>query len=247
MVVECWYNISLPKDAFAESYVEDKVLVVPHGRKSWYESAVGWKEFGIITESDDEAIIIRGAVDLGLSVKWATCNVGAEKPEDQGQYYAWGETDEKTDYSWGTYKWCNGSDVTLTKYNSDSNYGIVDNKTMIDLEDDVAHVKWGGDWRMPTQEEFLELKSCTWIWTTVNGVNGYLVTSKKTGYTKRCIFIPASGYYSDSSLSDFGALGFYWTNYVHSRQPTCFRFGPSFRQLYGVYRCRGYSVRPVCP
>ena len=91
------------------------------------------------------------AVDLGLSVKWASCNVGATTPEDCGDYYAWGEIEEKENYDWSTYKWCNGSYDTQTKYCTNSSYGTVDNKTTLDLEDDVAHVKWGGSWRMPTK------------------------------------------------------------------------------------------------
>ena len=121
-------------------------------------------------------------VDLGLSVKWATCNVGAVSPEDYGDYFAWGETEPKDFYAWSTYKWCNGSYDTLTKYCTDSKYGTVDNKTVLDLEDDAAHVNWGGDWRMPTKAEQDELyNNCTWEWTTQNGVNGYKVTSKING------------------------------------------------------------------
>ena len=94
-------------------------------------------------------------VDLGLpsGLKWATCNVGASSPEVYGGYYAWGETEEKSSYSWSTYKWCNGSYDTMTKYCTSSSYGTVDNKTTLDPQDDVAHVKWGGRWRMPTLEE----------------------------------------------------------------------------------------------
>lgn len=83
-------------------------------------------------------------VDLGLSVKWATMNVGASKPEDYGDYFAWGETTTKTTYNWSTYKYCNGSSSTLTKYNTDSSYGTVDNKTTLDLSDDAANANWGG-------------------------------------------------------------------------------------------------------
>ncbi|MBO7112331.1 MAG: hypothetical protein J6V75_00065, partial [Bacteroidaceae bacterium] len=128
-------------------------------------------------------------VDLGLSVKWATCNVGASKPEEYGDYYAWGETEPKTTYDWSTYKWCKGSSATMTKYCNNSSYGnngFTDTKTTLDPEDDVAHVKWGGNWRMPTISEFEDLiNNCTWTWTTQNGVNGYKVTSKKSGYTDR--------------------------------------------------------------
>ena len=117
------------------------------------------------------------AVDLGLSVKWATMNVGATSPEDYGGYYAWGETEEKSNYDWETYKWCNGSYNNMTKYCTDGYYGTVDNKRVLDPSDDVAHVKWGGSWRMPTSDEIKELTDeCNWQWTSLNGVDGCWVT-----------------------------------------------------------------------
>ena len=129
-------------------------------------------------------------VDLGLSVKWATCNVGATTPEGYGDYFAWGETSPKNDYSWSTYKYCKGSETTLTKYNTNSSNGTVDNKTTLDLSDDAARANWGGKWRMPTQAEQEELiNNCTWTKTTQNGVNGYKVTSKTNGNS---IFLPAA-------------------------------------------------------
>lgn len=136
------------------------------------------------------------AVDLGLpsGLKWASCNVGAEKPEDYGNYYAWGEVLPKENYSWATYKYANeASSNKLTKYCDNTKYGdngFTDNKTALDLEDDVAHVNWGGNWRMPTDDEWSELNNCTWTWVTQNGVNGYLVASKTNGNS---IFLPAAG------------------------------------------------------
>ena len=103
-------------------------------------------------------------VDLGLpsGTKWATCNVGATAPEEYGDYFAWGETEPKTTYNWDTYKWCNGSEDTFTKYNTKSSYGTVDNKTQLELADDAARANWGGQWRMPTDAEWTELcKNCT--------------------------------------------------------------------------------------
>ncbi|MDD6782411.1 MAG: hypothetical protein PUD89_05750, partial [Bacteroidales bacterium] len=98
-------------------------------------------------------------VDLGLpsGLKWATCNVGATAPEAYGDYYAWGETTTKSTYEWSTYKWCDGSYDTQTKYCTSSSYGTVDNKTVLDLADDAARANWGGAWRMPTDEEWTEL------------------------------------------------------------------------------------------
>ncbi len=98
-------------------------------------------------------------VDLGLpsGTFWATCNVGAMNPEDYGDYFAWGETEPKSYYDWSTYKYCNGSSSTITKYCSDSEYGTVDNKYTLEAIDDAATVNWGGDWRIPTIEEQAEL------------------------------------------------------------------------------------------
>ena len=183
-------------------------------------------------------------VDLGLSVKWATMNVGASSSEDYGDYFAWGETEPKDVYDWNTYKWCNGSSSTLTKYNTDSYYGTVDNKTQLDLTDDAAYMNWGGAWRMPTDAELTELREqCTWTWTSQNGVNGYKVTSKSNGNS---IFLPASG----SSLNNAGSMGFYWSSSLYTDHPWYVLdvdFGSG-----GVYRgrnrrCCGFSVRPVCP
>ena len=135
-------------------------------------------------------------VDLGLpsGLLWATCNVGASKPEEYGDYFAWGETAPKTEYSWETYKWCNGTAFTLIKYCTQSNYGTVDNKTILEPSDDAAVQNWGGDWRMPTKEEVEELlEECTYERTTQKGVCGILITSKTNGNS---IFMPAGGYRS---------------------------------------------------
>ena len=166
---------------FANIILSDLTLFVPKGTAHEYESLEVWKDFGTIIEVDTIVLPQPEAVDLGLSVKWATFNVGASYPEQFGGYFAWGETELKTTYDWSTYKYGNGS-TNLTKYNTNISSGTVDNKTTLDPSDDVARQKWGGSWRMPTYEEFRELLSnCTWTWTTMNGVNGYKVTSKKSG------------------------------------------------------------------
>ena len=187
-------------------------------------------------------------VDLGLSVKWATMNVGASKPEDYGDYYAWGETTTKTEYNWSTYKYCYTYYNNLTKYNTYSSYGTVDNKTTLELGDDVARAKLGGAWRLPTEAEFLELREqCTWTWTTQNGVNGYKVTSKSNGNN---IFLPAAGYRMDSKLKVVGSDGCYWANSISSNLPYCawrLDFNASEVKWNGDNRCYGQSVRPVCP
>ena len=187
-------------------------------------------------------------VDLGLSVKWATCNVGANKPEEYGDYFAWGETAPKEVYDWSTYKWCNGSETTLTKYCTDDSLGIVDNKTQLELSDDAAHVNWGGDWRMPTDAEMTELiEQCIWTWTTQNGVNGYKVTSKRNGNS---IFLPAASCRYDTSLGRAGSNGSYWSSSLYMGSSCCVSylyFSSSCVERFPNDQYFGFSVRPVCP
>ena len=195
-------------------------------------------------------------VDLGLSVRWATFNVGAKKPEDYGDYFAWGETEPKSDYSWSTYKYCKGSYYSMTKYSTNSSYGyngFTDNNSVLDPEDDAAHVNWGGDWRMPTKAEQDELRNtdnCTWTWTTMNGVNGYKVVSKKSGYAGNWIFLPAAGYRGGTALYRVGSYGYYWSSSLNTGSPGgayCLYFGSGGVGWNNDSRDYGQSVRPVCP
>lgn len=196
-------------------------------------------------------------VDLGLSVKWATSHVGADYPEDYGDYFAFGETEPKDDYSWETYKWCEGTDNTLTKYCNRSNYGyngFTDNDTVLNLEDDAAHVNWGGAWRIPTIEEANELrKNCTWTNMVMNGVKG----SKVTGPNGNSIFLPSAGNRMDDYVKDL-------TDYGCCRSSTINNAPSNSRYIYfktkdgavntpiswltenSVPRCYGQTVRPVC-
>ena len=194
-------------------------------------------------------------VDLGLSVKWATCNIGASSPSAYGDYYAWGETSTKSSYTWENYRFRTSGDsydnVRFNKYNTQSGRGTVDNRTTLELSDDVARQKWGGSWRMPTEKEFQELiDNCTWTWTTMNGVKGYKVTGKKSGYTDRSIFLPAAGYRYDTSLNYAGEIGDYCSSSLYSGRPYDAQgLGFKYRFLYSGsdLRSRGLSVRPVCP
>lgn len=177
------------------------------------------------------------AVDLGLNIYWASCNIGANSPEDIGGYYAWGETDEK-DYYGFNYAYLDsetsyhdiGTDISGSQY-------------------DVARVKWGGAWRMPTIDECKELvQKCTWTWVSQNGVNGALVT----GVNGNSIFIPAGGRkYGDRGLRDFGTYGCYWSSTIESDNG----YGHSSKMLLfynnnqdvtdGRNRINGMPVRPV--
>lgn len=194
-------------------------------------------------------------VDLGLSVKWASWNVGANNPWEYGDYYAWGETETKSSYTWTNYKFRTSGDsydnVKFSKYNTSSSCGTVDNKTTLDPEDDVAHVKWGGSWRMPTKYEQDELRTnCTWTWTTLNGVNGYLVTSNKAGYNDRSIFLPAAGISDGTDLYSVGSQGYYWSSSLDTGYPYVaysLYFYSDYVDWNGSNRYYGQSVRPVCP
>lgn len=191
------------------------------------------------------------AVDMGLSVKWASCNLGASSPEQSGQYYAWGETSTKTEYSWRTYKLRDLSAGRLvshvTKYCSLPEYGTVDKLKILQPEDDAATKNLGSKWRMPTDKEWEELMTqCKWAWTKKNGRDGYLVTSRKTGNS---IFLPAAGHQYLDSLTGEGALGFYWSSsrtnsYGASAWMMC--FGSQSVKDETIERFAGQSIRPVC-
>lgn len=198
-------------------------------------------------------------IDLGLSsgLLWATCNVGAETPEGYGNYYAWGEIATKTEYDLSNYKWCNGSDSTLTKYCYVSifgNNGFTDELTTLEASDDAAAVNWGGGWRMPTNDELCELMyRCNINIVTRNGVIGYLVT----GPNDNSIFLPAAGYRSSSGVSiDDSLEGCYWSSTLETYfypnsgyHPDCaseFCLRPNDYGMFCSGREFGCSVRPVC-
>ena len=186
-------------------------------------------------------------VDLGLSVKWATMNVGANVPEEYGDYFAWGETEPKDYSDWETYKWCKGSYNTMTKYCTDSKYGTVDNKTVLELSDDAAHANWGGTWRMPTLDEIKELRYyCSWEWITQKGVEGH----KVTGPNGNSIFLPAAGSRGDYGLNDAGSGGYYRSSSLYpgtDYYAYFLYFYSGGAGLYGSDRNSGRSVRAVCP
>lgn len=183
-------------------------------------------------------------VDLGLSVKWAKCNLGAKDPEEIGDYYAWGELAPKQEYARSNYKYLDKG--LVIKYNTSSKYGnAVDNIKQLDLSDDAAHQILGGGWRMPTMKEVDELKAnCSISKTTINGIKGYRIKSKKKGYTDNWVFLPASGYRDDelNSPSDF----YYWTSSLYTRRPDCGqKFFMDDYHEDRIERFYGLTIRPV--
>ena len=171
-------------------------------------------------------------VDLGLSVKWATCNVGASSPTGYGDYYAWGETSTKSEYT---------KENSRTYNNSNYNFNICGNSSY-----DVARYKWGSPWRLPSASEIKELvDNCAWEWTTMKGVNGYKVTSKRNS---NYIFLPAAGLRDGSSLNYRGSHGYYWSGSPYgsdSRYAYSLFFSSGCHYQGYDFRCNGFSFRPV--
>ena len=210
----------------------------------------------LLNQSQDPDPVEGDWVDLGLpsGTLWATCNIGANSPEEYGDYFAWGETEPKDYYDWSTYKWYRNdydrSYPGLTKYCTNSDYGynflFADGKTELDPEDDAAYVNWGPQWRMPTEEQQDELlNNCNWQWLQLNGVEGYFVT----GPNGNTMFLPAAGYRVYESLSCVG-IGNYWSRTLYSREPywachLCLPFESGEVYNGHFYRPYGFTVRAV--
>ena len=191
-----------------------------------------------------------GWVDLGLpsGLLWAECNLGATKPEEYGDYYAWGETVTKEVYDWSTYKYCNGGLYQLTKYCDRSEYGyngFTDNLTTLQPSDDVATQKLGNGARMPTETEWNELRdNTTSEWTTENGVYG----RRFTAANGKSLFLPAAGSRLVSEFHGAGESGVYWSSSLFAGYPFCawyFVFNGSRQTVLTLDRLCGLSVRPV--
>jgi len=192
----------------------------------------------------------REYVDLGLpsGLLWATCNIGAQTPEAYGNYFAWGEIQPKTNYKWSTYKYCNGSYNTITKYCYDPHCGYegyTDTLTVLLPDDDAAAVIWGDGWRMPTYEDWDELlQNTTLTRTTQNGVNGVLFTAINDSTS---LFLPCAGYYLDGDLMYAGEEGYYWSSSLKTNTA----YEAKALVIYSDYftysssRDAGQCIRPV--
>lgn len=205
----------------------------------------------------DLNVICTRADSSTYKLYWASCNLGAGSPEEFGSYYGWGETQTKTNYWWDSYKWVNAEMTGLTKYCPAvwaevwGGAGDPDDKLVLDLADDAANAKMGGDWRMPTGEEWDALiEQCDWTWTVQNGVSGYQVKSKTSGNS---IFLPAAGCYIEEEYSNDDVVGCYWSASINTdaEMPDTASFvGFSSEQIQRnaqtcVDRCYGLSIRPV--
>ena len=201
-------------------------------------------------------------VDLGLSVKWAKCNLGASKPSDYGSYYAWGETEPKAEYTWATYKWMQAGQSDwkhITKYTIADGQTegiwydaggtfIGDSKTTLEAADDAATAKLGSPWRMPSFYEIQELIDyCTWTWTMQDGKNGYEVKGKNGN----SIFLPAAGYRKGSVLNNAGSWGYFRSSSLYigyNDYASNLNFDSDRHDKYNYSRrYLGFSVRPVRP
>lgn len=193
-------------------------------------------------------------VDLGLPSGnlWATCNLGAETPEDYGDFFAWGETQPKEAYHWTNYAYSNGDYDQLTKYCDNPDYGyngFTDSLNVLEAGDDAVVASWGADWRMPTETEWQELwDNTTSTWTTQNGVNGRIFTAQNGN----SLFLPAAGYFDGDEASNGGVIGSYWASstasgYPHYAEAVYFLNDLDLSGLYPNVRCCGRSVRAVYP
>ncbi len=257
--------ISLSDDIVDPDHVNKWTLYVPKGSKSAYSKASYWKNFGTIAEDGDlngdgtvveednnnddtnhdnnnDSPYVSGSVqghdyvDLGLSVKWATCNVGAKAPAQYGNYYAWGETYTKDDYTSHTYQWRDYDTEDLT-YNN-----------ILKSDYDVAYQSWGDKWRMPTHDEYMELiEKCTYTDTTQNNVKGLKIKGSNGKY----IFLPYGGQYYANILDEGisygqGRSGWYWTSTLNNRVSSYLAyFGRDWFGTGATYSYEGLLVRPV--
>ena len=224
-----------------------------------YESYKGDFEYPTVSLVNENGLVylmqksLYEFVDLGLpsGLKWATTNVGAEKPEDFGLYFAWGETEgyegitDEKQFSWSDYKLCGGSSSTLTKYNTNSSYGTVDTLTTLEQVDDAVYTS-DNTCRMPTRAELEELRAnTTSTWETLNGVKGRRFTSKTNGNS---IFVPAAGYCDNGSVSNVGSVGYLWSSSLdesNSRLAWYLYFSSVKVGMNNDYRFNGFTVRAV--
>lgn len=240
-------------ESYLKAYPKGKYVDEVRAKKAELEQQAREK-----AEKENVQISVSGSykghdyIDLGLpsGTLWATCNVGASKPEDCGSYFAWGETSTKSTYNWSTYKYVNGDYNKLTKYCNKSDYGnngFTDNQITLQASDDAATAQWGSGWRTPSKAQWEELlKNTTNKWTMQNGVKGRLFTAKNG----KVLFLPTAGEQTDDGIMYVGSDGSYWSRSLGTTAPSAayyiwFATGARGCDLNDFYRCVGFSIRPV--
>ena len=237
-------NETITVYAMAAPAQTGNMTVTVYSTDGWskYSANVDSKEFvagGACTITANLTLADHDYVDLDLpsGTLWATCNVGAEKPEDYGYYYAWGETSTKNSYYSSNYKWYNGSDDSFTKYGEDD---------VLYLSDDAAYVNWGSNWRMPNDYDFRELintHNTTTEKVTQNGVIGLKITSKSNG---KSIFLPLAGFINGSTLVGAGTNAYYWSSETYDEERVCYlHIQNGDVTVSDCSRYMGQSIRPV--
>ena len=221
---------SIPTATIDSITISDSALLIhlKSGNKQWCPIAT----IASITFAEGDVSEYHEAVDLGLSVLWATCNVGGQHPEDLGYHFAWGETSEKQS--------CTEDNYVFSKNGQYEYIGV----NICSTKYDAAHLLWGGQWRMPTRSEMSELTSrCTWTAETLNGVHGYRVRAANGN----SIFLPSAGYQNGDVPSEVGEGGFYWSGSLN-REMTSAAYNLNFRGYdaeWTANRAYGFSIRAV--
>lgn len=245
--------ISIQNNTFEGSggiFVPSNMVTLYRGMTNWTNYASRLHPIDSYKEKSEFTLALSGAVNMGTSVKWAAYNIGASSPEGYGNYFAWGEVQTKSYFTWGTYKWCMGAYNTLTKYcgNSSNGFdGFTDDKIVLESDDDAAYVNLGGTWRMPTDGDWTELRGrCYWEWTNYVGSEGYKVYDFDSA---NILFFPASGFIDGMNIRSEGSRGLYWssslcTNYPYRAWYVDFDSKGVLRDDY-FSRYYGFSVRPV--
>jgi len=236
-------------DVFYNTQCANGTLYVPESSISAYKAAPQWQDWKYI-----QGLIVNELtyVDLGLpsGLLWANKNVGAIDSYDYGLYYSWGEKSSKNTYNWETYIWCEGTETSLTKYCLQEEYGIPDYQSVLDSWDDVAQFHLGENCRIPSPEEFYELRTaCTWKWYSAGnaefeGVAGFKVIGPNGNH----IFLPAAGENSGTGITHAGVYGNYWTNELNhekSSEAQYLFFHKNGKQASNNSRRYGHSIRPV--
>ena len=252
---EPWLSFSQSSGSGSDSQISvilhcDQNTTYENRSCSFTISINGMRQRIYVNQAANEGIL---AIDIGLPVLWASCNLGATKPWEIGNYYAWGEIEPKSDYSWDSYKW-NRYYKDLTKYNYDESFGTIDNKLELESMDDAAHFLMGGKWRTPTQKDYKELLATRnnskykWEFKSVHGQLGWEILYLPK---RKSIFFPLTGEMNGQHIFDTGKYGHYWSSSLCESgfipiHAWLLDFWIEIEpRIIGLDRARGYPIRAV--